>query len=159
VKSVSFYLEQFQRYGVLKNVQLFGPTGHPVFYAFTPPWQQYNCDDRVCLSVCLFAATSPELHAPYSPNFMCTSPTYDVHNVTLLMHLMNLMIMGTFKNSHICKKHVHQMKWALLGRFPTLWIYWSCRFGGNVFRLCAQDECNSWLFPGPVCRWSESRVV
>ena len=51
----------------------------------------------VCLSVCLSPATSPELHAPYSPNFMCTSPTYDVHNVTLLMHLMNLMIMGTFK--------------------------------------------------------------
>ena len=113
----------------------------------------------VCLSVCVSAATSPELHAPYSPYFMCTSPTYDVHNVTLLIHLMNLMIMGTFKNSHICKKHVHQMKWALLGRFPTHWIHWSCRFGGNVFRLCAQDECNSWLFPGPVCRWSESRVV
>jgi len=26
MKSVSFYLEQFQRYGVLKNVQLFGAT-------------------------------------------------------------------------------------------------------------------------------------
>ena len=25
VKSVSFYLERFQRYGVLENVQLFGP--------------------------------------------------------------------------------------------------------------------------------------
>ena len=32
MKSVSFYLELFQRYGVLKNVQLFWP----ILYMYTP---------------------------------------------------------------------------------------------------------------------------
>jgi len=32
VKTVSFYLERFQRYGVLKSVQLFGPPCINSFY-------------------------------------------------------------------------------------------------------------------------------
>jgi len=48
VKSVSFYVERFQRYGVLKNVQLFGPSciGRHIFRAKKGKGSPYSIAER-----------------------------------------------------------------------------------------------------------------
>jgi len=60
VKSVSFYLEWFQRYGVLKDVQLFGP----LYNCYTALIAEcsFAMNDHVCLWVCLFTSISLKLY-------------------------------------------------------------------------------------------------
>ena len=52
MKSVSFYLERFQRYGVLKNLQLFGPPGIIVGFQDLSRAQKYVFLGRIARTHC-----------------------------------------------------------------------------------------------------------